>query len=80
MGQLASLYIRNNLGELSTLPPPTETWLFRDVDIDQGTLHSLRQHELIEEVGSQRISGGSDITVWRTTPYTWQKVREYQQE
>lgn len=80
MGKLASSYIRNNLNEVEKLPPPTEEWKFRDVEISQDTLHSLRHHELIEEVGSQRISGESYITVWRTLPYTWQKVQEYQRE
>jgi hypothetical protein len=80
MGKLASSYIRNNLSEVEKLPPPTEQWKFRDLEISQGTLHSLRQHELIEKVGSQRISGGSDITVWRTLPYTWQKIQQYQRE
>jgi hypothetical protein len=79
MGKIASAYIRTNIEELKDLPPPDEKWKFRDVTISQSTLHSLIEHELIEEVDKHRISGGSNLKVWRTLPYTWKKIRSYKE-
>ena len=80
MGKIASAYIRTNREELKDLPPPSQTWKFRDANISQSTLHSLIEHELIEEVDEQQISGGSNVKVWRTLPYTWRKIQSYTDE